>query len=78
MQVGLWMFFFENNKDASAIVSWWIIDYAWLEICYAIWKVLDNFETFPPIHSFIHSRIYKAPLQEIYSEAPQPNHGDTD
>ena|SRR6218665_2385995 len=22
------------------------------------------------IHSFIHSRIYKAPLQEIYSEAP--------
>src|SRR6218665_892470 len=23
------------------------------------------------IHSFIHSRIYKAPLQEIYSEAPQ-------
>src|SRR6218665_3769560 len=22
------------------------------------------------VHSFIHSRIYKAPLQEIYSEAP--------
>src|SRR6218665_2004438 len=30
------------------------------------------------IHSFIHSRIYNAPLQEIYSEAPQPSHGDTD
>ena len=24
----------------------------------------------PSIHSFIHSRIYKAPLQEIYSDAP--------
>src|SRR6218665_1605545 len=24
----------------------------------------------PVIHSFIHSRIYKVPLQEIYSEAP--------
>jgi len=30
-----------------------------------------------PIHSFIHSRIYKAPLQENYSEAPQPSHDDT-
>jgi len=29
-------------------------------------------------YSFIHSRIYKVPLQEIYSEAPQPNHSDTD
>src|SRR6218665_2330248 len=32
------------------------------------------------IHSFIHSRIYKAPLQKIYSEAPQaqPRRGATD
>ena len=29
-------------------------------------------------HSFIHSRIYKAPLQEIYAEAPPAQPHDTD
>src|SRR6218665_506458 len=32
-----------------------------------LWKGFPKDHAF---HSFIHSRIYKAPLQEIYSEAP--------
>ena len=29
------------------------------------------------VYSYIHLRIYKAPLQEIYSEAPQASLSDT-
>jgi len=29
------------------------------------------------VNSLIHSRICEAPLQETYSEVPQPSHGET-